>query len=545
MLKHLHIENIILVEQASIPFNTRLNVLTGETGSGKSAIMHGLSLAIGERADTSVIRKGCEKGVVEAIFDIDRHPLISHFLSESGIDHEEGQELIIRREIASSGKGRIYINHQAAQLHLLRQLGHLLVQIVGQHANQMLFSIEQHRAILDLYGGLNEKTKAFSASFQEEARLQQELTALISQEAQRLREIDRCQRELEELDEAHLQEGEEEELFSEYTRLANSQELANKVYEINQSLSGERQPILALLNRHKHLFDSILQLDPNLKETAAAFHNAILELQEVAHTLRQYHSRIQHDPERLAFVHERLALIARLKRKYGNTFSEIQTYQQEAKLKLEKLERADLQIESLQEQLKQAQIQSNESAQQLTLNRQQIAHQLEIALTEQLHSLNMPKAQFLVVITPQKRTSSGDDKIEFFLRPNMGEHEIALKEGASGGEISRVLLALQTLLAGKEQTPTLIFDEVDASIGGKTATIIGDKLKQIGDQHQVICITHFSQVAAQAHHHLQISKQEKEGRTITIVQCLDATAKHQELERMLGGKSFILEEAKK
>lgn len=544
MLKHLRIENIILIEQAHIPFSTGLNVLTGETGSGKSAIMHGLSLAIGERADTSIVRKGNEKGVVEAIFDIDRHPSLQSFLREAGIDHEDGQELIIRREISLSGKGRIYINHQAAQLHLLRQLGQLLVQIVGQHANQMLFSTDQHRSILDLYGDSVQLGEAFSASFAEESRLRQELANLINQEAQRLREIDVCQRELEELEEAHLQEAEEEDLFVEYTRLANSQELTSKVYEISQSLAGERA-ILSTLSRHKHVFDSMLALDANLKETANSFNNAVLELQEIAHTLRQYQSRIQHDPERLAMIHERLSLITRLKRKYGNTISDIKAYQEQAKIRLAQLENADLQIEILQENLKNAQEKSNQLAHQLTDKRQQSARLLEAALTEQLHLLNMSKAEFLVAITPQKRTSSGDNKIEFFLRPNVGEHEIPLKEGASGGEISRVLLALQTLLAGKEKTPTLIFDEVDASIGGKTATIIGSKLKQIGEQHQVICITHFSQVAAQAHHHIQISKQEKEGRTFTSVKCLDSASKQQELERMLGGKKIALGENKK
>lgn len=536
MLKHLHIQNIILVEQAQIPFDMGLNIITGETGSGKSAIMHSLSLAIGERADSSLIRKGCEKGFVEAVFDIDHYPHLLAYLAEAGIEHEIGQELIIRREISLSGKGRLFINHQSAQLNLLRHIGAHLVQVVGQHANQRLYSLDYQREIVDLYGELKGLLKNYQIYFEQENKLRHELETLIQQESQRLREIDICQRELAELEEACLKEGEEEELFSEYTLLAHANELSEKVHEINQALSGERQAILTNLNRQKVLFDSIVQFDPLLAEISTSFQNALLELQEVSHTLRHYQSRIPHNPERLIFINERLALINRLKRRYGNSIAAIQLYYEQTKKKLIQLENADIQIEDMRVQLQAVGETVNQLANELTTKRQQVAEQLQQALTQQLGSLNMSKAEFIIDLTRQKRTSTGDDKVEFYLRPNIGEHKIALKEGASGGEISRVLLAIQTLLAGKELTPVLIFDEVDANIGGETATIIGDKLKEISQQHQVICITHFSQVAIQAHHHLQISKQEKDGRTITFIQQLDFASRQRELERMIGGK---------
>lgn len=541
MLKYLRLENIILVEKAEIPFQTGLNVLTGETGSGKSAIMHGLSLAIGERADTTLIRRGCEKGIVEAIFDIDSLSSLKQLLSIAGIDHEANQEFIIRREISTSGKGRIFINHQAAQLSLLRQIGSELIQMVGQHANQHLFSTDYQRHTLDLYGDLTPFVQSYQKSFNHENQLKQELDLLINQESQRLREMDIYQRELEELTEANLQEGEDEELFAEYSRLAHSKELAEKVYEINQALSGERQAALTLLHRQKGAFESIIQFDPHLSETAQAFDNALLELQEISHTLRQYQSRIQHDPERLSYLNERLTLINRLKKKYGSSIAEIQAYQGQAKEKLSQLKNADTEIEEIKSKLIDVQQQTNQLAEQLTKQREEVAIHLEQALTHQLHTLNMSKAKFIISVDLQKRSSQGQDKVEFYLQPNTGEHQVALKEGASGGEIARVSLALQTLLAGKEKTPTLIFDEVDANIGGKTATTIGDNLKEIGRQHQVICITHFPQVAAQAEHHLQISKQEKEGRTVTTIRCLDPLSKQQELERMLGGQKEIIE----
>lgn len=533
MLKQLRIQNVILVEDASISFKSGLNILSGETGSGKSAIMHGLSLAIGERTDCSIIRKGSEKGIVEAIFELD-HPDLTALLSEGGIEHEDGQELVIRRELAVSGKSRIFINNQAAQLSFLRKVGIFLVQIVSQRANQNLYSIEHHRHILDLYGDLLPLLDDFRRSYQLENQQKSQLSALIQQESQRLREIDICQRELEELEEAQIKEGEDEELFAEYTLLVNAEELADGMNEINQSLSGERQPIISLLNRQKNLLDSLTQYDPKLQETAEAFKSALAEIQEVAHTLRNYQNRLHFDAARLHEVNERLTLLNKLKRKYGSTAAELLAYQEQTAKKLEQLEGADLEIERLKELLTATELQTNQLAKELNAKRRACAEKLENDLTNQLHSLNMPKSRFEVQISEQKRAADGDDRVEFFLHPNVGEHRIALKDGASGGEISRVLLALQTLLAGKEGPSSLIFDEVDANIGGETAAIIGEKLREISLQHQVICITHFPQVASCAHYHLQISKEEREGRTITLVKELDSISRPQELARMAG-----------
>lgn len=535
MLKHLNIQNIILVEQASIPFSAGLNILSGETGAGKSAIMYGLSLAIGERSDTSLIRRGCEKGIVEAIFELKNDQIIT-LLEEGGIEHEIGNDLIIRREIAQSGKGRIFINNQLAQLSFLRKLGLHLVQIVGQHANQSLMSLDYHREAIDLFGNLHPLLRQFQQSYDEERKIQEELEKMVQQESQRLREIDICLRELEELDEARIKENEDEELFAEFTLLSNAEEISSKVNDINQALSGERNPLLQALNRQKQTLESLVTYDSSLQETSQSFQNIFLELQEIAHTLRHYQSRQHFDPERLHEIDERLALLNRLKRKYGATTNEILNYQTETRAKLIRLENANHEIEDLQQRLNDAKVITEKMAHDLTQQRQHYASQFELAITQEIQSLNMAKAQFNVQLTAQKRSKEGDDRIEFFLCPNVGEHQIPLKDGASGGEISRILLALQALLAGKDKNATLIFDEVDANIGGETATIVGDKLRQISSQHQVICITHFPQVASQAHHHLQISKEEKEGRTMTIVQTLDPFSREKELARMSGLK---------
>lgn len=540
MLKQLHIQNIILVESATLSFNSGLNILTGETGSGKSAIMHGLNLVMGERADTGLIRKDCEKGIVEAVFETD-HPLLLQLLQEGGIEHESGQELIIKRELASGGKGRAFINNQLVHLSLLRKIGLQLVQIVGQHANQSLLSLEYHRDVIDLYGNLQSHLLHFQQSYQCEKKLREELEQLLIQESQRARAIDICQSELDELEEAQMKEGEDEELFAEYTLLSHGEELSSKINEINQTLSGEKHATLASLNRQKQTLDSLMSLDPSLKETAETFHNAYLELQEISYTLINYQNRLHFDPHRLATIDARLALLTRLKRKYGGTMKEVLEYQKATKEKLKHLDNLEHEIEEIKKQLQAAVTKTEASARALTHQREQYSLQFAKGLTQHLQALNMPKAEFYIEVTPQKRTSAGDDKIEFFLRPNIGEHQIPLKDGASGGEISRVLLGIQALLAGKEKTATLIFDEVDANIGGETASIVADKLCKIAQSHQVICITHFPQVATRADHHLQISKQERGGRTLTVVQELNSATRISELARM-AGKTTVIEE---
>jgi len=453
MLKHLNIQNIILVEQATIPFNLGLNIISGETGSGKSAIMHGLSLAIGERSDTSLIRRGCEKGIVEAIFETENLSILA-LLNEGGIEHEKGQELIIRREIALSGKGRIFINNQVAQLSFLRKLGLLLVQIVGQRANQSLFSLDYHRGVIDLYGDLHPLLQSFQKSYDSEKKIREKLELLIQQDSQRLREIDVCQRELEELDEARIKENEDEELFAEYTLLSNSEEVSTKVNEINQVLSGERQPLLVILNRQKQALESLVLFDPTLQDTVLSFQNAFLELQEISHTLRHYQTNLHFDQARLNEIDARLSLLNRLKRKYGTTTKEILNYQMETSAKLLRLENAENEIEELQRMLQEAETNTLQWANELTLQRQNHASHIELSLTKHLHSLNMPKAQFSVQVTNHKRTREGDDRVEFFLCPNIGEQSIStsnitFKLLKSSNLFLSFLLSLAMQISGK------------------------------------------------------------------------------------------------
>ncbi|MEI8365320.1 MAG: DNA repair protein RecN [Parachlamydiaceae bacterium] len=532
MLKELRLTNIVLVESAAVPFTEGFNVLSGESGAGKSAILNALNLIAGERSDASLVRHGTDKGVVEAVFDIHSNPLLEHLLYETGIDHEAGCELFIRREITAAGKSRAFVNNQLAQLTLLRQIGAHLIEVVGQHANQKLLSLEYHRQVVDLFGDLKGDVMAFAEAWTEETQIREALDHLVHTEAQRLRDSEICRMEIEELEDAALKNGEEEDIFAEYALLSSADDLVQKTGDILRVLSGEKIAVLAHLTRQKATFDQLVKIAPTLTETAISYENARLELEEVAHTLRLYESRIENNPEKAERINTRLQLISRLKKKYGSTVEEVLLYLEAAKKRLISLENAEADIELLQEKLEVASVKTNTLGNKLSSLRRASAKKLEKAVVAHLRSLNMPKVEFHVEFTPQKRGRTGDDKMEFYLTPNFGEHCLPLKECASGGELSRMLLTIQTLLAGKEKIPTLVFDEVDANIGGETAAVIGEKLREIATQHQVLCITHFAQVAKQAEHHLKIHKKEIDGRTVTFVDILDHSGQQQELLRM-------------
>jgi DNA repair protein RecN (Recombination protein N) len=410
----------------------------------------------------------------------------------------------------------------------------MLLQIVGQHASPALLSTEAHRILLDRYGDLTEQAAAFQIIWQNVCVLKRQLHELQQSERERVRSCDTLQRELVELEEAQLQPGEEEELFAEYTRLMNAETLATLTYELTDLLESDQKGILATLARGQRLFDKLLNLDISLQEAAALWHNAAVELAETVHLLHHYDRKLSADPARAAHLNARLQLITQLKRKYGPDIQTICSYQARAKERLQQLELCDETIAQLQQQLDTSSAKLDKASHDLTNARQQAATSLAQALTTELRTLNMPHVEVDIAVTQKHRCQHGDDDVEIFISPNPGEKKVPLRQSASGGEIARTLLALQYLLAGKGGVPTLIFDEVDANIGGQTATLIGNKLQAIGAQHQVLCVTHFPQVAIQAHHHLLIAKNEQQGRTLTTITPLSTKQKKPELARMAG-----------
>jgi len=537
MLKYLHIENIILMENIDLGFDRGLNVITGETGSGKSAIIHALALVLGERANPNVIRHGAEKAVVEALFEIQSIPEIAALLREVGIEIDRDEELSIRREITNSGKNRIFIQNCASSLALVKQVGELLMRFVSQHSNHMLRELATHRETVDLFANLTTETKQFANEWKQLKKLHRELEELREAEGKRVREIEILRQEIEEIETVGLKTGEEEELYQEFSKLSQSEELSQTVQHLTQGLEGDEVSALGLLNALKPHFEKAVSIDPKLKEVSDSYQQQLLELQEIHYELAKYQAKIEFNPFRCQELSDRLASIKKLRKKYGASIEEVLAHLEKASARLSLLENIDSRKEELEKKITLAEKTCDKLAMHLTQKRKVAAKQLETAILRELQSLNMKQSHFEIRISLQPRSESGDDEIEMYLAPNVGEKCVPLRECASGGEMSRIVLALHTLLAEKEKIRLIVFDEVDANIGGETATSVGEKLEQIGQAQQVICITHFPQVAMHAHHHIQIHKVETNGRTLTQVRVLNLEERTQEIQRMVGGKS--------
>ena len=349
MLKYLNIKNIILIDSLEITLENGFNVITGETGAGKSAIISALKLLIGHRSESKIIRKGTTKASVEAIFEVKPLSDIYSILQESGVEIYPNEELLIKREILPNGKGKVYINHQMAQITLLKKIGEYLIQIVGQHANQRLFKEEEHRNIIDVYGDLIPLVYSYQAVWKELHQIECELKTLIEGEAFRIREMERCRDEIEEIEQAKIKESEEEELFAEYTLLIHKEELLKKATAIYASLQGGEGSILHQLNKKRYLFEALISIDPSIKDSFVSYRNACLEIEEVSHVLNNYLYNLDNNPEHSDIINERLSLINKIKRKYGPTFQEIVDYLTASKEKLKQMENCDLQIEELKE----------------------------------------------------------------------------------------------------------------------------------------------------------------------------------------------------
>ena len=534
MLRSLHIQNLMLVERVDISFQNGFNVITGETGSGKSALITALRLLLGARADSQAMRSGCSKGAVEATFDVDALEDVREVLAETGIEHPSGEMLIIRRELSRSGKSRSFVNNQNAQLAVLQKLGPLLAHHVGTFASQSLKSLDRHRDILDTFADLHDEVQHFSQLWDQLGTAKRQLAVLKAQEAERLREIDNLQRDLEEIDQASLRENEEDELVQESQRLTHVERLAEGVRELISSLSHGEQSLVSRLSRQQGALEQLCSLDSELGNLAPSLNTAYLELQELSHSLQSYQSELSPDPNRLDDVDDRLAMISRLKRKYGGSLEAVCSYRQQADERLTALHDTDSDIATLESQVTELGQQADKIASQLTSKRKMAAKQLSKALQGQIRELNMPQAQIELELRKVSRHSRGDDEVECFLSPNPGEPRVAVREHASGGELARVLLAIKTLLADKESYPTLIFDELDANIGGQTAVVVGEKLKEISENHQILCITHFPQLARQGDQHIAIRKEVRGDRTVTEVETITGQALEEELLRMQG-----------
>ena len=542
MLVELHVTDFALIDRLDLTFGPGLNILTGETGAGKSIIIDALGLALGERAGADLVRTGSTRATVEAVFDLAGAPAeVRRRLAEAGLDAEEGEEtLLVTREIAKSGgKSQCRINGRLMPISVLKEIAEGLVDVHGQHEHQSLLSSDRHVDILDNWCGKDALAlRGQVAELYSQANAQKrEREKLRTDARERARMLDLYRFQQEELFEAKLQPSEEEELAADRLRLANSEKLSAAAVEAYALLSGGERGGGALdaLNAALASVEHAAALDESLAPIAEALVSAVSFAEDAGRELRGYQDTVEFNPERLEEIEARLDLIRTLKRKYGETIEEILAYAEELNGKLDALENSEAREEELTAAIAKTEAALTASAARLTKARTKASREFAAGIARELQDLGMAATKFEVSIEPQPVASKGADRVEFLLSPNPGEPLRPLAKIASGGEMSRIMLALKSVLARTGSIPTMIFDEIDVGVGGRTAQTIGDKLGALARDAQILCITHLPQIASRAGTHFFIEKQVHDGRTTVSVSPLDDEGRIDEIARMLGG----------
>lgn len=529
MLRHLRIRNFAIIDDLSIDFAPGLNVLTGETGAGKSIIIDALGLVLGERAQSEMIKSGRDEATVEAYFDN------SIALDEIGIDDREG--IIIRRIISFPGRSRGYINDTLVSIQTMHEIGQRLVDIHGQHEHQSLLRADNQRSIVDDYGRLVERRNKVAELFNEVQRLKKEIQSLNTSIADREKRMDYLRYQIEEIDAASLKFGEKEELLKEKTLLSNLAKLNGLVGEASLLIGkGEGAAIEKLSLAFSRLRDASV-IDHELKDVVDMLGSVMPLLEEISISLRRHQDRYELDPKRLDAVEERLDLIARLERKYGDGIEAILKFRDDAMNELNGYMSSDERLQTLIEDCRIKEELLNKEADDLSQMRRGVSKKIETEVNNILKELAMEKARLYIDIKPLPVSSTGVDAVEFLFSANPGESPKPLNRTASGGELSRLMLALKEVLAHVDSIPVLIFDEIDSGIGGITADSVARRLKDLSERHQVLCVTHLPQIAARADHHLVIEKiQKKEGVCVKVKEPSEEE-RIKEIARMLSGKT--------
>jgi DNA repair protein RecN (Recombination protein N) len=540
MLTTLRIKNLALVADLTLELQPGGNVITGETGAGKSIIIGALNLVLGQRADRSLIRSGSDACSVEAVFDVAklRAPLKT-FLDENGLEPCEENQLVLKRTFTTAGTNRQFVNGSATTLNVLATIGEWLVDMHGPHDHQSLLHPAKQLAILDAFGDLEEQREEFSDLVRRRAVLGAEKAALIVDEQTYTQQLDLLRFQVQEIEAARLQPDEEEAITQEHQRASN----AAKLLQLSQAaLELLSESDSALLTQSGGLGRTLLELqrvDVGATPLTELHEQGVSTWRELQVELSRYADKVDVDPARLAELDERLNLIHTLKRKYGATLPEVIAFGAAAKVKLDALESRDAELARLNAALTKLDAELVKVGKKLSAERKKVIPLLAKAAAKQLADLGFKQSKFDVEQKMESQTSnlSGFDTIEFQFSPNFGEPLKPLRAIASSGEMARVMLALKTVLAAEDEIPVLVFDEVDANVGGETANAVGEKMQQIAVRRQVFCITHLPQVAAPAAAHYVVTKQVKDGRTISAITLLDKKSRVTELARMLGGQS--------
>lgn len=534
MLRELSIENLAVIESATAQFGGNFNVFTGETGAGKSILIGGINAILGQRTTKEIVRTGAQKSVITALFDDIPHA-VTEKLSEMGFSAEDG-ELMLMREITADGKSSARINGRTATAAMLREIGSMLVDVHGQHENRLLMSADNQRDILDSYGGIGGALSSYREKFRSFSQVSKRINKLQAEDETRMLKIGRLTAIIEELESLDLKKGEGDELEAELAKCRNHVKIQSALYAAYGCFSGEDSAgALDLLREGRNKLSSVVQFLPQAEELVKRIDELIPEVEDIASEIS---ARTNEDSgaSREAALEDRVSALKHLKRKYNMDADTLVDYLDECRQELLELGGADGELEQLIEQKHTLAEEVKQSAAEITKLRTDAAQRLSEEICEQLRFLDMPNVRIIISVTRDKVTINGMDAVEMLISANAGEEPKPISRIASGGELSRIMLAIKSVLADNDDIPTLIFDEVDAGISGRAAQKVGIKLAQTARKRQVLCITHLAQIASQADYHLLIEKNTEGERTFTSIRELDFDGRKQELARIIDGE---------
>ncbi len=537
MLSLLHIENIAIIESADISFDRGFNVLTGETGAGKSIVIDAISAVLGERTSREVIRTGAKSALVNAVFT-GEVPL--KWLEDNGFP-ADGEELMLQREIQGDGRNICRVNGRPLTVAQLRELGRQLLNIHGQHDGQQLLDPDCHLGYLDSFGKTASLLESYQSAYRSMASLRRRISELEMDEAERSRRVDTLEFQIRELERAELKPGEDEELDARKTLLRSSGKLMEAIQEAQFALSGgeDSQGACDLISEAEGTIRSVTRLSPQLEELGEKLTALRYAADDASEVIRDFSEAFDFSPEELDQLESRLDVIYRLKKKYGPTVTDMLDYLERSKEELEQIQEADDTIQRLEKELEQARKETVKRGTALTKARRKAADNLQKRVQEELRQLDMPKVQFVTDFAPcpgqDGMDDTGMDQIQFLMSANLGEALKPIQKVASGGELARIMLALKNVLAEDDGIGSLVFDEVDTGVSGRAAQKVAEKMADVARRKQVLCVTHLPQIAAMADTHFSVEKGEKKGRTFTNVVRLGQEGRVEELARLIGG----------
>jgi len=534
MLKLLKIRNFALMEELTIEFDSGLTVVTGETGTGKSMIVEAIATLCGSKMDEVLIRSGRDFAEVTGVFQAKQN--IIERLKQSGINIEDS--LIIRRKIEKGKRQNSYINDQIVSVNLLREIAHEMIDLIGQYENQSLFFAKNHLMLLDSFAGIAKEKENYATNFEKYRKAYKQLQVLLEKIREKDDRIDYLKYQIDEIEKANIESGEETELTAEKDLLVSSEKRSLLSAEIISNLYEDEDSLIERIAKAKKSFDELCDYDKTLAGLNEKLDVISSSIDDIHRELSSYHSQIEFSQDRLDFVQDRLETINKIQKKYGKTSKEVDKYLTNLKKDLTVIETHDDEIKKLQEDIKNIEKTMTEQAVQLTKKRTAAASTLRDKILELLYHLGMKKALFEIHIAEKAMDETGKDEVEFFISTNPGEELKPLRKIASGGEISRITLSLKTVLSEADKIPTIIFDEVDTGIGGRIAEAVGTLLARTSKKHQIICITHLPQISIFGERHILVQKEIKGKETFTSVAQIDGETRQLEIARMLGGKEI-------